>query len=403
MKAPFAPQEASEESSEFEIDVDLEEMLASFNKSEDHSQAVDDLAVDELADVVVEVEADISEDLEDSSEADPIADVLAMFDEHSAAEAETQQAPQSRTRSKGLPLPPKITAPEPPSRKKADIEELPLSALEPLSAQGKPKTTPQPRAQRPRTERTPRAQSQNARPKVPSQGPRVRPQGPSEFAMNHADAFRLPLNANSFPVRRPPAPKTGVRWGRILMIIAPFAMIFFVMRWYVGSTATAQFPTSAQLDLRSPALGSTASAIPIEDDPLIDLDTELRSKIRPACLSITPDTLVEDVMTVELDAFDIDVVSVRASIVEWTGRKLDRPRTGTFRFRVKGDDSYEYQLAAIALVIGKYMDVYVMDVAKLEVTIDTRSKSLQFDLDPDLVARYYRENVELRQLFSISN
>ena len=58
----------------------------------------------------------------------------------------------------------------------------------------------------------------------------------------------------------------------------------------------------------------------------------------------------------------------------WTGRKLDRPRTGTFRFRVQRDDSYEYQLAAIALVIGKYMENYVMDVANTEVTIDTTQK-----------------------------
>ena len=45
------------------------------------------------------------------------------------------------------------------------------------------------------------------------------------------------------------------------------------------------------------------------------------------------------------------------------------------------------------------MENYVMDVAKLEVTIDTTQKSLQFELDPDLVARYYRQNIELKQLF----
>ena len=183
------------------------------------------------------------------------------------------------------------------------------------------------------------------------------------------------------------------------MIIAPFAMIFLVIRWYVGATATAQFPTGEQLDQTISPSGFADVPLSAESDPFFDLDTELRSQIRPACLSITPETLVEDVMTVELDAFDIDVVGIRASIVEWTGRKLDRPRTGTFRFRVKGDDSYEYQLAAIALVIGKYMENYVMDVAKLEVTIDTTQKSLQFELDPDLVARYYRQNIELKQLF----
>ena len=51
---------------------------------------------------------------------------------------------------------------------------------------------------------------------------------------------------------------------------------------------------------------------------LFDLDTELRSQIRPACLSITPETLVEDVMTVELDAFDIDVVESEPLL--WDGR-----------------------------------------------------------------------------------
>ncbi|MEC8379875.1 MAG: hypothetical protein VXZ96_06115 [Myxococcota bacterium] len=344
--------------------------------------------------------ATVEAELEVSKDGDPIADVLAMFDEHSAAEAAALRQNRSpQQRQKNLPLPPKVEPIVSTQSKKRDIEELPMSALEPLVnkpfVSQKPQRTP--RSPKPLSNKTPRSSHS----KVPSQGPRVRKKGPPPFSMDHGDAFRLPLNAQSFPTRRPPVRRSGVRWGRILVIISPFVMILLVIRWYVGATATAQFPTSEQLDQNASPSGFADLSLLEEDDPLFELDTALRSQIRPACLSITPETLVEDVMTVELDAFDIDVIGIRASIVEWTGRKLDRPRTGTFRFRVKGDDSYEYQLAAIALVVGKYMENYVMDVAKLEVTIDTKQNSMQFELDPDLVSRYYRQNIDLRQLFNL--
>ena len=115
------PTKSREKASEVEIELNLD---ASIDKPTSPSPP--------QKTKVQKKQVEVEPELEPSKEEDPIADVLAMFDEHSAAEAEAVRQ-RMAPKPKNLPLPPKVEPQRPIRRQKTDIEELPMSALEPLT------------------------------------------------------------------------------------------------------------------------------------------------------------------------------------------------------------------------------------------------------------------------------
>jgi hypothetical protein len=216
--------------------------------------------------------------------------------------------------------------------------------------------------------------------------------------VGHGADFRLPL-MDTTPIQRPPQHKetNTIRWGRILMFTLPFFLIFLTFRWYLVRTATAQ-NTSTEQDMQT---GGEGDAVPaLVNAPLNELDAELRGMLRPTCLLVDPEHIFEDIMTVELNSMEIDSIGIRATVVEWTGRKNDKPKTAIFRFHIQSSGAIDRDLAAVSLVVGKYIHRYLLGVAQFEIQLETDSGTISFDVDPDTARNYYLERIDIIRLMA---
>jgi hypothetical protein len=62
-------------------------------------------------------------------------------------------------------------------------------------------------------------------------------------------------------------------------------------------------------------------------------------------------------------------LGVEAAVVAWEGKKGEVPRTAEIRVRIRTDGELDRELASVALVVGKYVHSYNLDVPRLEVLI----------------------------------
>ena len=140
----------------------------------------------------------------------------------------------------------------------------------------------------------------------------------------------------------------------------------------VQASEVAEVPEAVE-EVASPEASASASASEEEAEQvsqLARLDAELRERIPPSPLDLRggPDDL-ESALLIELSNMKLGPVKVSAPVVSWTGARNDVVEVADVEVRLTSSGSIERELAAVGLVLGKYLQHYGFEVRTFSVIV----------------------------------
>lgn len=279
----------------------------------------------------------------------------------------------------------------------ADVEELPAAALAPIEGGGEPAPPPAPRG------------------KViafPGGRPASPPATDGSAAL-HPDPAPIPLRPpTTLPVPPPREEPTGPRWGRVAAIASLGLLVVVALNGYVSMTAAERYgppggadagpaPAIAQPEVQAepepeaapaPRVPTTMSA-----GPYADIEREIRSQWLADPRDLVEPTDLEDALYVELPRVHVQVVRAKAPITEWGGRRSAQPQAANFLIRYEArPGERDRELAAIALVVGRYMSIYKLRSDQLTIESQTPSGGTRrIAVDPTQALRLYEQRITL--------
>ena len=140
---------------------------------------------------------------------------------------------------------------------------------------------------------------------------------------------------------------------------------------------------------------------PQSDAKVWSIENEVREKVGEDIIPLNPESSLEDILHVELQRNGITSITIRASVTEWTGRKLDEPKKIDVRIRAESSGELDRDIATIGLIFGKYIEYYFMDVERMEVCFSTDPETyLCASLDPKVIRRFYLKRIEYDVFFT---
>jgi hypothetical protein len=226
-----------------------------------------------------------------------------------------------------------------------------------------------------------------------------RPQLHGQLALDEDPLPAIPMGiiAAQPPPTKVAAPGRTLRWQAIAIYSAVSAVCLLglgLARWYVRESAQATYslepggvgsagrPVASAPAATAPAASAPpsttapAASAPVPIDPSIgavyaSLEDELRALMLVEIMTIDAQGELEDALFIELRRVRVDLVSVDAEVTAWGGRQLDLPQAARFDVRLRANpDNVDRELAAVALVIGKYIHQYSLEVATFDVVIE---------------------------------
>ena len=153
-------------------------------------------------------------------------------------------------------------------------------------------------------------------------------------------------------------------------------------------------------------------AEPEEKIEVVDVVTEVKSET-PFALRTASDDLrnrlspgvidmkgrVDDLSTallVELSRMELGPVKVQAPVLAWGGARNDMPEAVDIHVLLQSRDELEWEIGAVGLVIGKYVQSYDLEVERLQLSLQSEDGTLKrIQIDPDLTRQFYRNRVDL--------
>ncbi len=117
-------------------------------------------------------------------------------------------------------------------------------------------------------------------------------------------------------------------------------------------------------------------------------------------LEVTSESTFEEALFIELGRVKLDVASVRVTATDWAGRNRDVPKSAEFRVQLRfRSGELDRELAAVGLVLGKYIQRYSLEVPYLEVVMASPEggDAKLFQLEPDSARRFYIQRVDLKE------
>ena len=176
---------------------------------------------------------------------------------------------------------------------------------------------------------------------------------------------------------------------RVLVPIILGGCIIWLARGYINSEAMSSY--------KPPSKPKIEQSKTIEN---WEIEKKLRSSLSEDIIPLVPDASFEDILQVELARFRIQSLQMKAKVTKWTGRKEDRPQKAKVQLTIEGTGEMDYDIAAVALVLGKYMEQYFMDVEELELCLDSNEDyMLCAKLDAEIAREFYLQRVSYAKLF----
>jgi hypothetical protein len=254
-----------------------------------------------------------------------------------------------------------------------DPEELPAEALAPV---------PAPKAKRP-------APPVSVEPLPLDPGaadPDLDDDGGEVIDFPRRESRRPPPDVPIRPARPRPdrrRPEPAVRASRVgAWVVAGLLLLLVGYAWIrVGGA-----PTGVT---QAPPPSATKAAPPSSSagDAMIQLDAELRGKLPPLPKEVKEKGDLADALMVEMVQLGVSVAKVDAPVTKWVGRRLDEPKVAEVRVLWQSSGDLTRDIAAIALVVGRYKKHYQLDLTALELTEQATNKVLA--LDPVAVEAFY--------------
>jgi hypothetical protein len=198
---------------------------------------------------------------------------------------------------------------------------------------------------------------------------------------------------------QPNEPKSWVPWLVVMALVlclVAFGLSIWTIRLNAGWTSprTGSTPTPLAVTRPEPliepadvdaATGNTSG----EDQALVaDLDTlteEIRERIPRTTEDLEggPDDL-SSALLIELSNMRLGPIKVSAPVISWTGAHNDVVEVADIEVRLTTTGNIEEELAAVGLVVGKYLQHYGFQVRKFSVIVaGSDGVSRERIIDPD--------------------
>jgi hypothetical protein len=177
------------------------------------------------------------------------------------------------------------------------------------------------------------------------------------------------------PAEEPVA--SSSRWGWIAIFGLAMVGAALLLRAYVLTEAAVP---SAQAPEPSPA-PAPISAAPAQVAPppapappgapadSAALEDELRGLLPGGRQEVRKDGDLEVALMIELSRMRLPARRVEAPVLAWTGRKKDVPQSADIRVHFDHMGDVDREVAAIGLVVGKYIRLYKLEVGRFEMVI----------------------------------
>lgn len=197
-------------------------------------------------------------------------------------------------------------------------------------------------------------------------------------------------------LHKPPRYTTTLSYLRLSMLVVIGVLLLLVGRAYVLDTARTVLPPHPS----TAAPGAADRAGEPLIDPYTMLESELRAQMSLDLLEVTSESTFEEALFIELGRVKLDVASVRVTATDWAGRNRDVPKSAEFRIQLRfRSGELDRELAAVGLVLGKYIQRYSLEVPYLEVVMASPEggDAKLFQLEPDSARRFYIQRVDLKE------
>ena len=225
------------------------------------------------------------------------------------------------------------------------------------------------------------------------------PSASGGYALDDRPLHRLPpppLPDLQRTLRKPPRYTATLSYLRLCMLVVIGVLLLLVGRAYVLDTARMVLPPHPSTASQGAADSVTEPLI----DPYAMLESELRAQMSLDLLEVTSESTFEEALFIELGRVKLDVASVRVTATDWAGRNRDVPKSAEFRLRLRfRSGELDRELAAVGLVLGKYIQRYSLEVPYLEVVMASPEggEAKMFQLEPDSARRFYIQRVDLKE------
>ncbi len=233
--------------------------------------------------------------------------------------------------------------------------------------------------------------------------------GPHALAPLHSESL---LDLPALQARPRVEPKTGPRWGALALVaFVAFGLVGLVNAW-VRHVATQDFTPRLPSKARTVAAVAPVEAVEPappppeaegpataigEVDELTLLDQELRGRIRTDLGSVQRKGDLETSLYVDLSRMNLTDLKVDAVVTAWGGKKRDVPQSAEVQvgFRSRPGE-LDRELAAVGLIVGRYIQSYELDMARFEVLLATGEDSVRrWPIDPARARNYYIRRSDL--------
>jgi len=215
---------------------------------------------------------------------------------------------------------------------------------------------------------------------------------------------------------RSPRPRSGqeeptrkMNWTLPVLALCGGLIALLGHRIYVDATAGSTYQVAPPVPTGPVTPGGDDLAGPPEitppsepavraPTPVVAVEDELRGQLMDGIRDVAKPGDLDDALLIELLRVKLDVSGTDAKVMTWGGRKQDAPQLASVRVRLRSDPAQlDRELGGVALVVGKYVQFYRLELESLEVELERPDGTHRVGLDASMAAELYLQRTSLEK------
>ena len=164
---------------------------------------------------------------------------------------------------------------------------------------------------------------------------------------------------------------------RLGILIVPMILILGAWRWYIVSVASATFPLEVEAD-KELTLQTKSEK---KEEMLFLLEDELKGMLRPRAQSVTRSKSLEDALRIDLEYVNLDIHSIDARVLSWTGNSRDIPKEAKIHIAIHSNGELEREIPLVAMIVAKYTIRYFSTMEMFTVELYFADEANKFHKD----------------------
>jgi hypothetical protein len=204
------------------------------------------------------------------------------------------------------------------------------------------------------------------------------------------------------PVRREGREATRAA-GRISRLLLLGVSLLVLATTLYGLVRLSSLPGAAGPGPIVPGGAGAPEPNPVEaaDARYVAMEEELRAADLGRPRPVTERPHLGDALLVELQHLGVAVADVQANVTRWTGRRRDDPAAAEIHVVLRGGGNPERDVGAVALVVGRYMQAYALDVPILDLRWRGREEDRLLALPASRCEDFARRRLPLSRLLAL--